>query len=299
MRRVGPRPGARLILASLLCVAGCPRRTTAPVTPEPEPTLPPPRSSALVRTFAELSPSSYGELSGGPPGGVAVHKLARTHDADRFGLSVAAWGPPTRLVLQIDDQDHPTTTEGSTAGWFLEPSKETLPLGPLDPDALLYGAVSKRIVRSVLVRDWADAPRAADPFDLLLALAPQLPAPLLVCRPRTAVERAREEAIDDKDPQLPHILDPIALEAIAPERGLRVALRPVTPLGAVAQSGHGPFAWSVDHVEWSAPGRGADSWWEPLGFHDCKEIGRILTDQRVKRPRRPFGPPDSPTSKSP
>lgn len=271
-----------------LALVGCPKK--APpieiVRAPGEPAAP-----TLLERWDALDLSLYADVILGPAAGQPMRSLARAHDVDRYALSLAAWGPPERWVLEIEDQDPRNTVDGGPLGAWVLSGTPGDPEVPVSYDALLHGEPAGWVVSSVLLRDWADSPRAADPFDLLLAEHGVLPAPWVVCRPRTEAEVAAEEADDAEADGMLAVRDPVRLFAHDPDRGVRVALVPATDDVALPLPGDGPFTWTVDHLEFASTKAHAERGWAALGFADCVEVGRVLGEDRARRPKEPFGPP--------
>jgi len=249
-----------------------------------------PQRPALVDRWADLDLTLYADLVAAPSKGLPLATLARRYDAEQFTTVLDVWGQ--RPVLQLEDTSAEERVTGAVGGWFL--GEGATPIDeptPVSPDELRYGPTSEALVTSVLLREWADAPSAEDPFDLLLAEIAVLPAPWSVCRPRTEEQAAAEEPKDADVASMPHAADPTLLYAVDEVRGLAVGLVAVAPGGAVPSSGGGPFAWTVDHLEISPTARSTSSWWTALGYADCVEVGKVLGEDRARRPRAPFGPP--------
>ena len=276
----------RLSLGLGLCalaLPGCPRK------PPPDPATPPVSAAevaTLSHTFDALDLGMYAALTAGPAEGLPVGELARSHDADRYTATLEDWGPPSVAVLQLEDTDARTRIDGAVAGWKLtgDGPADSVPVAPED---LRHGALAERTVGSVLVRAWDGGVVAPDPFDLLLDVAAQLPAPWSVCRPRTPDHAAAEEA-DGADPEAAAVVDPIQLFAVDPDRGARLGLRAVGD----AVSGSGPFSWTIDHLEFAPAIRPAERLWTDLGYADCVEIGRVIDADKARRPKHPLGPRD-------
>jgi hypothetical protein len=273
-----------------VALSGCPKRQ---VETTPAPVEGAPQVGTLFDRWEDVDLALYAELAAAPGAGLALRKLAQRHDVDRFTAVLTTWSPPARTVIEIEDTSSPTRESGAFGAWILHD-------GPVDvgvpeavsPDALLHGEASRWVVGSVLLRDWPDAPRGADPFDLLLADVERLPPPWSVCRPRTAEQVAAEEAEDATPETMPHVMDPVALHAHDHERGVRIGLRALVREGeGPASSGSGPYDWTFDHIELSSARRPRADVWAALGFADCVEIGRILGPERARRPKQPLGPP--------
>ncbi len=275
-----------------LTLAACPRKPPDPVPVGPADLVA--RLPTLTLALADLDLGLYGEFVAGPAGGTKVATLARRHDADRYTATLQSWGPPDAPVLQLEDTDSRNRTSGAVVGWKLIDGPQALAEPqPVGPQALLSGQVSTLTVGSVLQRAWEGGAVAADPFDLLLQLAVQLPAPWSVCRPRTPDDVAAEEADDaDAAATLP-ARDPVLLYAVDDRRGARLALRALPVKGTEDPApGQGPFQWTVDHLEQAPSARPVAQLWTSMGYADCPELGRVLDAERVRRPKRPLGPQD-------
>ncbi len=118
-------------------------------------------------------------------------------------------------------------------------------------------------------------------------------APWSVCRPRSAEEVAAEEPKDADVATMAHAADPTLLYAVDEARGLAVGLVALARDGGVVASSAGPFDWTIDHLEISPLGRAPADWWADLGHADCVEVGKVLGEDRARRPRDAFGPPPS------
>lgn len=270
-----------------LTLAACPKKPPPPPDEPPEPLEELP---ALVLDRAGLTTSLVPALTAAPPEGLAVGELARRHDADRYTATLQTWGPPDVRVLQLEDTDSPTRTQGAIAAWKLAANPERTDVVPVAPGDLRDGAVAAELVTSVLVRDWVGDPTAADPFALLLDVAAELPAPWSVCRPRTALDVDAEEAEDADPSAMASVLDPTRLFAVDAARGVRIGLYAEDE---EARPGQGPFTWRIDHLEFAPAARPVERLWTGLGYADCPEIGRVIDAEKVKRPKRPLGPPDA------
>ncbi|MCO4772803.1 MAG: hypothetical protein KDA24_22415 [Deltaproteobacteria bacterium] len=278
-------------LAPALLLGGCPKRTSAPDA-LPDPNERAPQLGSLVDRWSDLDLSLYADLVAAPAAGAPLRALALRHDVDRYTTTLVTWGPPSRAVVQVQDTSAVDRDRGSVGAWVIvEGPLDVLDPEPLDLEALYYGEASRWTVGSVLLRDWADPARGEDPFDVMLAATAQLPAPWVVCRPRTAEEVVIEAPKEADITEMAHAMDPVVLYAYDQERGTRVGLKARSRGDAVPASGSGPFDWMIDHVEFSPAERPASDQWAALGYADCVEIGRVLTDERAKRPRRPLGPP--------
>ncbi len=250
--------------------------------------------ATLASTYTTLDLSLYEGFVAGPAEGTALGLLARVHDADRYTATLQIWGPPDVAVVQLEDTDSQTRVSGALAAWKLADGPQDLGEPTyLPPEALTSAEASRFTVSSVLQRAWEGGPVAGDPFDLLLSQAEQLPAPWSVCRPRTAGEVAAEEADDADLDSMPFVVDPVVLYAVDASRGTRLGLRALPPEGATeATSGQGPFQWEIDHLEQAPAARGIEELWREMGYADCPELGRVLDEERVRRPKRPLGPRD-------
>jgi hypothetical protein len=97
------------------------------------------------------------------------------------------------------------------------------------------------VVGAVLFRDFEDAPLAADPHQLLGAIAERFPAPWLLCHPSSA---------DSSD----------LLIAYDRDRGVKLALW---------QYEDGEQLWTVDHVEFVSTLLPLEEWWVEKGYGSC------------------------------
>lgn len=275
-----------------LVLTGCPKKSTES-TSLTAPEEPAPQVDTLVDRWEQFDLSLYAGLRQAPAKGVSLRELALRHDVDRYTTVLTTWSPPSRAVLEIEDAAPVNRIRGAIGGWVLSDGPTDVEgVESVGPDALLHGEASRWFVGSVLLREWTDAPQAEDPFDLLLAEALRLPAPWSVCRPRTADQLEQEQA-EAADPMtMAHVTDPIALHAVDGERGSRIGLKAVARGESEVVSGSGPFNWTIDHVEWASPLKPLDEYWPALGFIDCLEIGKVVNEERAKRPRRSFGPPE-------
>lgn len=222
--------GLTLLLGSLLLL-GCARRVPPPdETPpdEVEPIRP-----TLISSWAELTPTLYREVTGAPP---TVEALSALHDTGRWTRHQRHWG---RLeVLEFLDTDRPTRATGAVAAWFLRVVDEVTQ------------------VEAVLLRDFLDAPQAADYQELLLGLGEALAPPWDVCRPS-------DEAFAG------------LLIAWDGDRGLKLALK----------ESKDPASWIVDHIEFVSEGVLGEDWWSRKGYGTCAAVGSINANGRFKPAR--------------
>lgn len=236
--RIGA-PLAALVALLGLALAGCPARR--PIEPEPPPsaTITP----LLVRSFQELGPDQYAELRTDPPlASIPLEQVAARHDGWRWTSTRTVWG--TGSVIEYRDTDHAHAGIQPTAGWYL---------GPRARDGSETVAVA-------LVRDFADAPQAADPQELMLGLAEVWPAPWTFCQP-TDAKRSAEL----------HVHDPL--------RGIKLGLRSV-------DTSEGTEAWIVDHVEYLSAGLTLSTWLESKGQGACEELGTLVEGGKYRLARR-------------
>ena len=215
-----------MVLAA--CSGSLPRLKSPP--PQPSQNL----ASTVVQSFAQLNADSYPELRSPPAHGVTVDSLRKRHDTFRYTESRVLWGEKAEFsVLQFSDTDRPTRAVSPVSAWFLGP----------DP-----GDGAPEVVGAVLFRDFAGAPTAADPYQLLGQVAEQFPAPWLICRPA---------ALGSAD----------LLLAYDEARGLKLALH---------RSGAGEQLWSVDHVEYISTLLPIEVWWMEKGYETCPIEDRVL-----------------------
>ena len=279
-------------MALAVGVTGCPKKGTDSAS-LPAPSGLAPQVGTLVDRWDELDLAMYAELTQAPAQGVLLRDLALRHDVDRYTTVLTTWSPPDRTVLEIEDTVSVSRERGAIGGWILSDGPTDVEdIEPVAPDALVHGEASRWVVGSVLLREWSNAPRAADPFDLLLAEAPRLPAPWSVCRPRTASQIEQEQAEEADPTTMAHVTAPVALHAVDVERGSRLGLKAVARAEGPVASGSGPFDWTVDHVELTSPEKPLGEYWPALGFVDCLEIGKVINEERAKRPKRALGPPE-------
>ncbi len=219
---------------------GCPRKP--PPDPVAEPVAPLPPAPTLVRSFDELAPDLYGEFAESESGELLVADLAAGHDVYRWTTIRTRWGE--RPVLEFRDTDRPETWVEATAGWIL--GADT--------------AEGSETVESALLRDFADAPSATDPQELMSSLEAWLP-PWSFCRP----------VADDRATEL------IAYDA---ERGLKFGLVPHT-------DDEGIEGWIVDNVEFFVPREVLDDWWLAKEYGGCEALGVLVEPGRFKPERKP------------
>jgi len=217
------------LLCVLLC-SGCGASGPAPESSFSEPTVLLP---TVARSFTELSASLHPELREPPRHGVTLDSLRQKHDTHRYTEERVRWGRDERLVvLQFTDTDRPTRSAAPMAAWFLGP----------DP-----GDGAPELVGAVLYRDFADVPRADDPYQLLGSLALAFPAPWVLCTPSRG-ERSE------------------MLLAYDPSRGIKLAM---------FRQSNRTMSWSVDHVEFISTLLPIEQWWHAKGYGDCPEEARV------------------------
>jgi len=274
----------------VLSLGGCPKR--APQTePLPPADLSAPQRETLVDRWAELDLGLYAEVVAAGSNGVPLRELAVRHNVDTYTTVLTTWSPPSRVVMEIEDTSALHRATGAFGGWLLLDGPSSVG-GPetLSPDALLHGEPARWTVGSVLLRDWEGGPVAADPFDLLLAEAPRVPAPWSVCRPRTEAQGQMEDEAEDEAGPMNHVVDPVLLYAVDEARGARLGLKARSRDGGAVAPGNGPFDWVVDHVELGSARRSVTEMVQPLGYKDCEEIGKVMSAERAKRPKGGLGP---------
>lgn len=208
-----------------------------------DPTVAPPITPVLVRSFAELGPDQYAELRGDPPKqAVPLEILTGRHDVARWTSTRTMWG---RLpVIEFRDTDHPNAALQPTAGWYLGAQRRD----------------GRETVTAALVRDFADAPEAPDPQQLMLALAERWPPPWTFCQPGD-LKREAEIVVHD------------------PVRGIRLGLRSGT-------SDEGTATWTVDHVEYVCTGLPLSTWLDTKGYGGCDELGTLIEGGKYRPARR-------------
>lgn len=223
MRSFVPVVFALIVTTSLL--AGCAGRQAGLEGASLQPEVP--LKATVARSFVELSADSYPELSSPPKHGVTVKSLRASHDTHLFTEDRARWGRGRQFnVLEFTDSDRPTRSLAPTAAWFLGP----------DP-----GDGAPEVVGAVLFRDFDDGPLAADPHQLLAAIAERFPSPWLLCHPTSS---------DSAD----------LLIAFDADRGVKLAL---------LQGQDGEQLWSVDHVEFVSTLLPLEEWWVEKGYGSC------------------------------
>jgi len=191
----------------------------------------PPLTPAVARWFTELDEARYPELQEHTGAGVPLEEFLFRHEVGRFTQERTTWGsePELELVL-FSDTDHPETYRGAEAAWFLA-SEST-------------DGVER--IRAVLFRQFADAPEAADPVQLLTGLDPAFEAPWTLCQPWNA------EAGD--------------FLVAHGQRGVKLGLF-FTP----EPQEH----WAVDHVEFVSRSTSMEAWSVEKGYGGCTVQGRI------------------------
>ena len=233
------RSGLTLIAAAALLVA-CPRRVPPPDDEPPELDIPGPQLT-LISSWNELTPTLYREVTAGP---VPVDALTAAHDTERWTRHQRHWGDLE--VLEFLDTDRPTRAIGAVAAWFLR-----------SIDDVTH-------VQAVLLRDFLDAPSAADSTELLLGLGEALAPPWELCQPSTPAFEGVLVAWDG-------------------DRGLKLAL----------QQSKEQAGWTVDHIEFASEGVLGDSWWSSKGYGTCKPVGSLNANGRFK-PAKETGEPALP-----
>ena len=113
---------------------------------------------------------------------------------------------------------------------------------------------------AALVRDFTDAPSAADPQALVLGLAERWPAPWTFCQPLDP-RRSGELFVHD------------------PMRGIKLGLRSTPTI----EEGR---TWTVDHVEYVSVGLPLATWLETKGSAGCEELGTLTEDGKYRPSRR-------------
>jgi len=190
-----------------------------------------PLTPAVARWFTELDEARYPELQEDSGPGVILEEFLFRHEVGPFTQERTSWGLEHRLDLVLfSDTDHPETYRGAEAAWFLVP----------DPS----DGVER--VRAVLFREFADAPEAIDPVQLLNDLAPAFLAPWTLCEPWNA---------RGGDYLVAHGTQGVKL-------GLQRFEEPKE-------------GWTIDHVEFVARSTSMEDWSVQKGYGGCTLQGRI------------------------
>ncbi len=220
------RLGLTLVLGAVLLV-GCPRRVPPPDDTPPEDPGP---QLTLISSWDELTPTLYREVTAEL---LSVEALQALHDTDRWTRTQRRWGELE--VLEFLDTDRPTRATGAVAAWFLRVVDDVAH------------------VEAVLLRDFVDAPGAADSTELLLGLGEALAPPWELCKPTAG---------------------PFAdiLVAWNGERGLKLGL----------MESKEPAGWIVDHIEFASEGVLGEGWWSKKGYGTCAPVGSINANGRFK-----------------
>jgi len=212
-------------LSLALWLVGCAGTRPAPVASEVEP--PEVLLPTLARSFSELHSELHPELRDPPRHGVTVARLRSSRDTHLYTEERVKWGRDQQFtVLQFTDTDRPARSDSPMSAWFLGP----------DP-----GDGAPEVVGAVLYRDFADAPGAEDPYQLLGSMAEAFPAPWVLCTPSSELWGNLLLAYD-------------------PARGIKLAM---------FQGDGPPRRWSVDHVEFVSTLLPLEDWWREKGYGEC------------------------------